>query len=225
LPDVSQDVLFQSSELQTLQCTYRKEFQSEEHNIGIVVGAGTMVGSAGERIWFTHQLPGFVMECEVEVGEVERPSGLPPVQLLGHHKVLQVLVVRPDLAPMFCALDKVLPLLEGLNDRQHLLVVDLVVPLDGGQGLGEESDVTGCHFSSSKDTWERTAPIAKLELSALMWKGLVRSGEMRTGVEVTLPFSLVNAVRSASPQRQPESFQIRSKSGWACSKKSRMNHQ
>jgi len=79
------------------------------------------------------------MECEVEAGEVERPSGLPPVQLLGHHKVLQVLVVRPDLAPMFRALDKVLPLLEGLNDCQHF-VVDLVVPLDGGQGLGEESD-------------------------------------------------------------------------------------
>jgi len=49
-------------------------------------------------------------------------------------------VVRPDLALMFCALNKVLPLLEGLDDRQHLLVVDLVVPFDGGQGLGEEGD-------------------------------------------------------------------------------------
>ena len=32
------------------------------------------------------------------------------------------------------------PLLEGLDDHQHLLVVDLIVPLDGGQGLGEEGD-------------------------------------------------------------------------------------
>jgi len=54
LPDVSQDVLFQSGELQTLQCTYRKEFRSEEHNVGIVVSAGAMVGSAGECIWLTH---------------------------------------------------------------------------------------------------------------------------------------------------------------------------
>ena len=41
---------------------------------------------------------------------------------------------------MFRALNKVLPLLEGLDNCQHLLVVDLVVPLNGGQGLGEESD-------------------------------------------------------------------------------------
>jgi len=46
-----------------------------------------------------------VVECEVKAGEVEQPSGLPPVQLLGCHEVLQVLVVRPDFALsalMFC---------------------------------------------------------------------------------------------------------------------------
>jgi len=80
------------------------------------------------------------VECELEVGEVEGPSGLPPVQLLGCHDILQVLVVRPDLALMFCTLDKVLPLLEGSDDCQHLLVVDLIVPFDGRQGLGEEGD-------------------------------------------------------------------------------------
>jgi len=80
------------------------------------------------------------MECKVEVGEVERPSGLPPVQLLGRHEVLQVLVVRPDLALMFCTFDKVPPLLEGSDDCQHLLVVDLIVPFDRGQGLGEEGN-------------------------------------------------------------------------------------
>jgi len=49
-------------------------------------------------------------------------------------------VVRPNLTLMFCAFDKVLPLLEGSDDCQHLLVVDLIVPFDGGQGLGEEGD-------------------------------------------------------------------------------------
>ena len=81
-----------------------------------------------------------MVECEVEVGEVERPSGLPLVQLLGRYEVLQVLVVHPDLALMFRALDKVLPLLKGSDDHQHLLVVDLIVPLDGGQRFGEEGD-------------------------------------------------------------------------------------
>ena len=74
-----------------------------------------------------------MVECEIEAGEAEGPSGLPPVQLLGHHEVLQVLVVRPDLTLMFCAFDKVPPLLEGSDDCQHLLVVDLVVPFDRGQ--------------------------------------------------------------------------------------------
>jgi len=49
-------------------------------------------------------------------------------------------VVRPNLTLMFRAFDKVPPLLEGSDDCQHLLVMDLVVPFDGGQGLGEEGD-------------------------------------------------------------------------------------
>ena len=49
-------------------------------------------------------------------------------------------MVRPDLALMFRAFDKVPPLLEGSDDCQHLLVVDLIVPFDGGQGLGEEGN-------------------------------------------------------------------------------------
>jgi len=70
---------------------YREEFWSEEHDIGVVVGASTMIGSAGECIWLTHRPSGFVMECEVEAGEVKGPSGLPPVQLLGRHQVLHAL--------------------------------------------------------------------------------------------------------------------------------------
>jgi len=49
-------------------------------------------------------------------------------------------VVRPDLALMFRALDKVSPLLEGSDDCQHLLVMDVVVLFNGGQGRGEEGD-------------------------------------------------------------------------------------
>jgi len=80
------------------------------------------------------------MECKVEAREVKRPLGLPSVQLLGCHEILQVLVVHPDLTLMFCTLDKVPPLSEGSDNCQHLLVVDVVVLLYGGQGLREESD-------------------------------------------------------------------------------------
>jgi len=41
---------------------------------------------------------------------------------------------------MFRAFDKVPPLLEGSDDCQDLLVMDLIVLFDGGQGLGEEGD-------------------------------------------------------------------------------------
>ena len=81
-----------------------------------------------------------MVEREVKVGEVERPSSLPLVQLLGCYEVLQVFVVRPDLALMFRTFDEVSPLLESSDDRQHLLVVDLIVPLNGGERLGEEGD-------------------------------------------------------------------------------------
>ena len=121
---------------------------------------------------------------------------------------------------MFRTFNEVLPLLKSSDDRQHFLVVDLVVPF-GVRDL--EKKATGCHFLSSEDTWERTAPVAKSELSASMRKGLVGLGEMRTGAEVTLCLSLVKAVRSASSQRQRESFRVRSKSGRACSEKSLMN--
>jgi len=131
-------------------------------------------------------------------------------------------VVHPDFALMFRALDEVPPLLEGSDDHQHLLVVDLIVPFDGDRDL--ERKATGCHFSSSEDTWERTTPVAKSELLASMWKGLVRLGEMRTRAEVTLPFNQVNAVRSASSQCQLELFRVKLKSGQACSEKSWMNH-
>jgi len=78
--------------------------------------------------------------CEVEMGEVERPPGLPPIQLFGCHEVLQVLVICPDLALVLRTFDEVLPLLESSDDCQHFLVIDLIILLDGGQGLGEEGN-------------------------------------------------------------------------------------
>ena len=59
-------------------------------------------------------------------------------------------MVRPDLTLMFHALDKVLPLLEGSDDCQHLLVLDLIVLLIGGQGLGEEGDWVPLSSGKSK---------------------------------------------------------------------------
>ena len=67
----------------------------------------------------------------MEAGEVEGPPSLSSVQLFGRHEVFQVLVIRPDLAFVFCTFNKVPLLLKGSDDRQHFLVVDLVVLFDG----------------------------------------------------------------------------------------------
>ena len=88
-----------------------------------------MVSSVRERVGLTHGLTGAVMECEVEVCEVERPAGLPVVEVLGSHEVLQVLVVCPDFKLVFRSFDEVSPFLQCTDDREHFLVVYLVIPL------------------------------------------------------------------------------------------------
>ena len=69
-------------------------------------------------------------ERVIEPGEVEGPPGLPPIELLRGAEVLEVFVVRPDLDRVFRALQEVSPFLQRTDDRQQLLVVYLVIPLD-----------------------------------------------------------------------------------------------
>ena len=42
-PDILEDVLFFSDNFQSFQCTYCKESQGEQGDVGIVIGAGDMV--------------------------------------------------------------------------------------------------------------------------------------------------------------------------------------
>ena len=51
------------------------------------------------------------MESKVEACKVERPPGLPAIEVLGGHEVLQVFVVHPDLKLVLSAFYEVSPLL------------------------------------------------------------------------------------------------------------------
>ena len=133
LADISQYVLFRSNELQPFHCTYCKEFRTEEHYVGVVISASSMVCPARQCVWFTHRLSRPVRECEVKAREIEGPACLAPVQLLCHHEVLQVLVVCQYLTWVFGAFDKVPPLLQCPDDCKHLLVVYLVVAFNQRQ--------------------------------------------------------------------------------------------
>jgi len=97
-----------------------------------------MVCSPGECIRLAHRFPRYVVKHKVEPSKVERPPCLSAVEVFSCHEILQVLVISPDLELVFCTFNEVPPLLERPNDSQHLLVMDLIVALNWGQGLGEE---------------------------------------------------------------------------------------
>jgi len=75
------------------------------------------------------------MHDEVKSGQEEGPPSLPPVKLLGCHKIPKVLVVRPDLTAMLCTLQKMPPLLQHSHNCQHLIVVDFVILLYQRKGF------------------------------------------------------------------------------------------
>jgi hypothetical protein len=102
---------------------------TQERHIRIV-RTWSMVWSPAERVRLTHRASGLVVKREVEPGQVERPLCLPPVKVLRLPEVLEVLMVSPDLDQMLRTFEEVSPLLEGSDDCQHLLVVDLVIVLD-----------------------------------------------------------------------------------------------
>ena len=62
------------------------------------------------------------------------------VQLLRCAEVLKVFVVCPDFKLTWGAFKEVLPLLQCLDNGQYLLIVDLIVPLDLAETLGEEGN-------------------------------------------------------------------------------------
>jgi len=156
---------------------YRKEFRSEEHN----VGAGTMV-----RVHLAYPLTSRVCDgVRSRSGRGRETIGLASSSVAWPSEVLQVLVVHPDLALMFHTLDKVPPLLEGLDDCQRLLVMDLVVLFDGGQGLGEEGDWVPL-FVFRRYLGERTRRKVRTVGSDAEGFGRVRRDEDQSGSDTSL---------------------------------------
>jgi hypothetical protein len=95
---------------------------------------------AGQSIGLSHGMTRSVWQHEVEPGPVKRPPSLSSVQLLGSAEVLKVLVICPDLELARSTFQEVSPVLQCTDDRQHLLIMDLVIPLNQTETLGEEGD-------------------------------------------------------------------------------------
>ena len=67
-------------------------------------------------------------QLEVEASQVQRPTGLATVEFLSCHEVLQILVICPDFYQVLSSFQKVPPFFQRMDDSEHLLVMDLVVP-------------------------------------------------------------------------------------------------
>jgi len=78
-------------------------------------------------------------QLEVEVSQVQRPTGLVTIKFLSRYEVFQVLVVCPDFYQVSSFFQKVPSLFQRADDSEHLLVMDLVVPFYRRQGFAVES--------------------------------------------------------------------------------------
>jgi hypothetical protein len=83
-----------------------------------------MISSPRERIWFAHTLTWLIVKGEVESRQVQLLFSLASIELLGHMKILEVLVIGPDLNRVASTFEVVSPLFES-SDGQHLCVVNL----------------------------------------------------------------------------------------------------
>jgi hypothetical protein len=62
------------------------------------------------------------------------------VELFGHHEVLQVFVVSPNLRFALGSLQEMLPLFQCTDDGQHFLIMNLVVLFHCIEALGVEGN-------------------------------------------------------------------------------------
>ena len=68
-----------------------------------------------------------ILNLEVELGELFRPTSLPSGQLFAFHKVDEGFMVREDLHGDFSTLQVWPPIFKATDDHQQLLVIDLII--------------------------------------------------------------------------------------------------
>ena len=140
------------------------------------------------------------------------------VEFLCCHEILQIPMVRPYLNFMLCSFQEMAPLLQSSDNCQHLLVVNLIVPLNGIERLRVKRDRMPLSVDGRWLGKDSTG--SKSELSASTRNGRESLGEASTGTDVTEDLSLRKADCSASPQTHGVLALVRSKRGCAWCEKS-----
>ena len=159
-----------------------------------------MVVSLKKSVWLAHGSSQIVIEGKVKVDQIEKPLCLPIVQLSYGYKILQVLVVHPDLYQMSSTFQEMSSLLQNMNDGQYLFVIDLVILFYQGQELLQKT--IGLYLLSIADCQNRTAPVAKSKLFVSIQKSSAFYGETSTGAVITAVLKALKVVCLLSPQFQ-----------------------
>ena len=115
-----------------------KEGRREEGDVSVVgVVRGEEVGSAREGIGTSKKFTGNMDHFQVEVSKVNEPTRLAAVERLGLAEIGKVLVVSEDLHQKGRAMKIVVPGFQGADNGKEFTVIDVIVPLGGGEGLRE----------------------------------------------------------------------------------------
>jgi len=107
-----------------------------------------MVWTPGQSIGFVESA-GFVHDGEVKTGKEQRPSGLTTGKFLLCHKIGKVVMVGPDFEGIGVSFEVVAKSLEGADDSEEFLIVDVVVKFRRLHGFGKERD----RVPSIKEIW------------------------------------------------------------------------
>ncbi|CEP03719.1 hypothetical protein PBRA_003326 [Plasmodiophora brassicae] len=104
------------------------------------VARGLVRGSAGKRVRLSVKASRAVLDAEIEFTQRFGPPRLTPGKFRRAQEVLEVPVIAVDQGLVARQIEELAPLLERLDNRQHLRVVHLVVelllrqPTRGGRG-------------------------------------------------------------------------------------------
>ena len=108
--------------------------------IGVVGVTWVDIPSPGEHVDLLGESTRSMVDVKVEGAEEFGPTSLSAVEVSLFEKVLKVFVVGKDLDAMAGAFQVVAQVLEGLDDGEKFLVVDVVVAFCWCHSVGMEGD-------------------------------------------------------------------------------------
>ena len=105
----------------------------ESNSVIVIIRLGKEVRATREGVWAGEELSWDVDHLQVKIREVNEPTGLSTVEVLGRTEVGEVFVVGEDLDRKGRPMEVVSPRFQGADDGEEFSIVNVVVPLGWGE--------------------------------------------------------------------------------------------